>query len=59
MLKSKRSEIATASILMAPFVVIYGVLFVYPTVRMVLLSFTNAPLIGPGEWVGFNNFLRL
>jgi multiple sugar transport system permease protein len=59
MLKSKRSEIATASVLMAPFVVIYGVLFVYPTVRMVLLSFTNAPLIGPGQWVGFNNFLRL
>jgi multiple sugar transport system permease protein len=26
---------------------------------MVLLSFTNAPLIGPGQWVGFNNFLRL
>jgi multiple sugar transport system permease protein len=59
MLKSKRSEIATACVLMAPFVVIYGVLFVYPTVRMVLLSFTNAPLIGPGQWVGFNNFLRL
>jgi multiple sugar transport system permease protein len=59
MLKSKRSEIATASVLMAPFVVIYGVLFVYPTIRMVLLSFTNAPLIGLGEWVGFNNFLRL
>jgi multiple sugar transport system permease protein len=59
MLKSKRSEIATASVLMAPFVVIYGVLFVYPTVRMLLLSFTNAPLIGPGQWVGFNNFLRL
>ena len=59
MLKSKRSEIATASVLMAPFVVIYGVLFVYPTIKMVLLSFTNAPLIGLGEWVGFNNFLRL
>src|SRR5271165_3921490 len=44
---------------MAPFVVVYGVLFVYPTFRMVQLSFTNAPLIGPGQWVGFNNFLRL
>jgi multiple sugar transport system permease protein len=59
MLRSKRSEYFTAAVLMAPFVVIYGVLFVYPTVRMVLLSFTNAPLIGPGQWVGFNNFLRL
>ena len=59
MLKSKRSEIAAASVLMAPFVVIYGVLFAYPTVKMVQLSLTNAPLIGAGQWVGFNNFLRL
>jgi multiple sugar transport system permease protein len=59
MLKSKRGEIAAACVLMAPFVVIYGVLFVYPTIRMLQLSLTNAPLIGPGQWVGFSNFLRL
>src|SRR5260370_4631724 len=59
MLRSKRSEYFTAAVLMAPFVVIYGVLFVYPTIRMVLLSLTNAPLIGPGKWVGFDNFFRL
>ena len=59
MLKSRRSEVATAYVLMAPFVIIYGVLFVYPTIRMVQLSLTTAPLIGPGQWVGFNNFLRL
>jgi multiple sugar transport system permease protein len=59
MLRSRRSEIATAYVLMAPFVVIYGVLFVYPTIKMVQLSLTNAPLIGAGQWVGFNNFLRL
>ena len=35
MLRSKRSEVLTAAVLMAPFVVIYGVLFVYPTVKMV------------------------
>ena len=36
---------------MAPFVVVYGVLFVYPTIKMVELAFTNAPLIGraPGS----------
>jgi len=44
---------------MAPFVVIYGVLFVYPTLKMVHLAFTNAPLIGAGKWVGFDNFWRL
>ena len=49
-------EILTAAVLMAPFVVVYGVLFIYPTIKMVELSFTNAPLIGPGKWVGFDNF---
>ncbi len=44
---------------MAPFVVIYGVLFVYPTIKMVQLSLTNAPLIGAGKWVGFDNFYKL
>jgi multiple sugar transport system permease protein len=59
MLKSKRSDLVAAAVLMAPFVVVYGVLFVYPTIKMVQLSFTNAPLIGPGQWVGFANFERL
>ena len=59
MLRSRRSESLTAAVLMAPFVVIYGVLFVYPTIKMVELAFTNAPLIGPGKWVGFDNFWRL
>ena len=59
MLKSKWSEYSTAAVLMAPFVIIYGVLFVYPTIKMVELSFTNAPLIGPGRWVGFDNYWRL
>ncbi len=48
MLRSKRSEYFAAAVLMAPFVVIYAVIFVYPTIKMVQLSFTNAPLIGPG-----------
>jgi multiple sugar transport system permease protein len=59
MLRSKRSEYFAATVLMAPFVVIYGVIFVYPTIRMVQLSFTNAPLIGPGAWVGLHNYWRL
>ena len=59
MLRSRRGEVLTAAVLMAPFVVIYGVLFVYPTLKMVELSFTNAPLIGPGAWVGLKNYWRL
>ena len=59
MLRSKRSEYTTAAVLMAPFVVIYGVLFVYPTIKMVQLSLTDAPLIGAGKWVGLDNYYRL
>jgi multiple sugar transport system permease protein len=59
MLRSKRSEILAASMLMAPFVVTYGVLFIYPTVKMAQLSLTNAPLIGPGKWIGLDNYFRL
>ena len=59
MLKSRRSEALTALVLMAPFVIIYGVLFVYPTIKMVQVSFTDAPLIGDGNFNGFDNFVRL
>jgi multiple sugar transport system permease protein len=59
MLKSRRSDVVVAYLLMAPFVVVYGVLFVYPSIKMAQLSFTDAPLIGPGQWVGFRNFVRL
>lgn len=48
-----------ALVLITPFVVIYLVLFIYPTVMMVGLTFTNAPLIGKGTWVGFDNYVRL
>jgi len=59
MLKSKRNEVLVAAVLVAPFVIIYGWLFVYPTIQMVQLSFTNAPLIGPGSWIGLKNYQRL
>ncbi len=49
----------TALILLAPFVIVYGVLFIYPTIQMIILTFQKAPLIGPGEWVGFKNYTRL
>ena len=59
MLKSRRNEILVALVLVAPFVAIYGWLFIYPTIQMVQLSFTNAPLIGAGDWVGFDNYMKL
>jgi multiple sugar transport system permease protein len=59
MLRSRRNDYFTAAVLMAPFIVVYGVFFVYPTIKMVEISFTNAPLIGLGKWVGLDNYFKL
>ena len=59
MLKSRRNEYFVAAVLVAPFVAVYGWLFIYPTIQMIQLSFTNAPLIGSGEWIGLKNYTRL
>ena len=54
-----RRQTWPALVFTAPFVVAYLVLFIYPTCKMVALSFTNAPLIGAGRWVGWTNYVRL
>ena len=59
MRESRRREILTAAVLVAPFVAIYGWLFVYPTIQMLRLSFTDAPLIGAGNWIGLDNYYQL
>jgi multiple sugar transport system permease protein len=59
MLKSRRTEIVSAAVLIAPFVAIYAWLFIYPTIQMVHLSLTDAPLIGDGNWVGLQNYVAL
>jgi multiple sugar transport system permease protein len=59
MLKDRRGDILVALVLVAPFLAIYLLVFVYPTVQMFQISFTNAPLIGDGEWVGLANYMRL
>jgi multiple sugar transport system permease protein len=59
MIRSRRNDILVAYSLIAPFLVVYAVLFVYPAAKMFMLAFTNAPLIGSGDWVGFKNFERL
>lgn len=53
------SEVAVAGLFVLPFIVVYGVIFVWPTIQMVWLSFHNAPLIGPGKWVGIDNYIKL
>jgi multiple sugar transport system permease protein len=57
--KRTRNDALIALVLVAPFVAIYGWLFIYPTVKMVILSFTDSPLIGDGAWAGFDNYVHL
>lgn len=54
-----RSEYLAALVLVSPFLVIYGLLFVWPTIQMVLMSFTDAPLIGAGDRVGLKNYIKI
>jgi len=58
-MKSTRSDWLPAAVLVAPFVAIYLWMFVYPTIQMVQLSLTKSPLIGAGEYIGFDNYIRL
>lgn len=59
MIRNSRNETLIAFILIAPFLAVYALIFIYPTIKMFLLSFQDAPLIGPGEWVGVDNYTRL
>lgn len=59
MIRDKRNEALVAYVLIAPFVAVYGLIFVYPMIDMFVLSFQKAPLIGSGTWVGFDNYTRL
>ena len=59
MTKNRRNEYLVAAVLVAPFVLIFGWMFIYPTLQMVQLSFTKSPLIGAGTWVGFDNYVKM
>lgn len=59
MLRNRRSDLLVAYLLTAPFILIYAWMFVWPVVQMVMLTFTDAPLIGAGKSVGFANYTRM
>ncbi|MFM2356443.1 MAG: Glycerol-3-phosphate transporter, permease protein U [Pseudomonadota bacterium] len=59
MLRNRRNEILTALVLVAPFLAIYGWMFLYPTFQMVSMSFQKAPLIGEGTWAGLANYKKM
>ncbi len=59
MIRNVSKENFIALVFVAPFIAIFGLLFVYPTIQMFITSFTDAPLIGSGKWVGLANYVRL
>lgn len=59
MLRNRRSEYLAAAVLVAPFLIVFGWMFIYPTIQMVQISFTKSPLIGEGVWIGIDNYIRM
>ncbi|MEQ8308822.1 MAG: sugar ABC transporter permease [Hoeflea sp.] len=59
MIRKSKNETLIAYLLIAPFVAVYALIFIYPTIQLFLLSFTDAPLIGAGNFVGVDNYERL
>jgi multiple sugar transport system permease protein len=48
-----------AFLLIAPFFLLYILFFLFPTIRAIQLSFTDAPLVGKGNFIGFENYREL
>lgn len=64
MIRNTKRETLIAYILIAPFLAVYALIFVYPTIDMFRMSFTDSPLIvmpnaAPPEFVGLENYTRL
>lgn len=59
MIRNKSRHRLVAFSLVLPFVAIFALVFGYPVIEVIRMSFTDAPLIGGGEWVGLDNYIRL
>ena len=57
--KYNKKSIISSYLLIFPFVFFYFLFLLYPTIYTLIFSFTNSPLIGWGEWVGMENYIKL
>lgn len=57
--ENERYEDRTALPFILPFIIVYAVLFLYPTYQMVAMSLTDAQLTIPGKWIGLANYVKL
>ncbi|MCZ7483036.1 sugar ABC transporter permease [Rhizobium rhizogenes] len=59
MIENRRKKSLIALSMVTPFIVVFATFFLYPLIEMVRISFTDAPLIGEGNWIGFENYAKL
>ncbi|WP_374638439.1 carbohydrate ABC transporter permease [Agrobacterium salinitolerans] len=59
MIENRRKKSLIALSMVTPFIVVFVTFFLYPLIEMVRMSFTDAPLIGDGDWVGLANYTKL
>lgn len=59
MIENRRKKSLIALSMVTPFIVVFVTFFLYPLIELVRISFTDAPLIGDGDWVGFANYVKL
>jgi multiple sugar transport system permease protein len=57
--RPRRTPWGTVLLMVLPFLVMYLVFLIYPTVRVIMLSFTNADIAGRGHFIGVANYVRL
>lgn len=57
--RRKRTPWMVVLLLVLPFIIVYGAFLIYPTVRVILLSFTNSDIAGRGRFIGTENYVRL
>jgi multiple sugar transport system permease protein len=57
--RARRRLWLTALSLLAPFSLVYLFFLVYPTLRVLSLSFTNADIAGVGKFIGLQNYAHL
>ncbi|RII36903.1 sugar ABC transporter permease [Pseudooceanicola sediminis] len=59
LIRNKKRHGLIALSLILPFLAIFALVFAYPLYEVIRLSFTDAPLIGEGNWIGLENYIRL
>jgi len=57
--RRRRAPWPTIILLVAPFLIVYCAFLIYPTIRVILLSFTNSDIAGRGKFIGVENWVHL